>query len=133
MHADLVTVPATMPFLEVQHLFVVANISGAPMVDATGRVLGMVTSSDLLRALDQVCDDDADLGLDEDDAPVREHLGDLVARDVGTPEVVWVPLDTPISRVAQLMHSEGIHRVLVGENGRVAGILTAFDLLRAVT
>jgi len=41
--------------------------------------------------------------------------------------------EMPLARVAQRMRADGIHRVLVGESGRLEGILTAFDLLRGVT
>jgi CBS domain-containing protein len=38
----------------------------------------------------------------------------------------------PVDRVAELMGREGIHRVLVGEDAQLHGILTTFDLLQAV-
>jgi CBS domain-containing protein len=47
-------------------------------------------------------------------------------------EVVWVSPDAELPAVAQVMRDEGIHRVLVGTPDRLEGILTAFDLLRAV-
>jgi CBS domain-containing protein len=133
MQPDPITVPATMPFLDVQHLFVVAHIGSAPIVDVRGCVLGMITNSDLLRTVDQFCDDEVDPGSSMTPGALSEQLAELVAGDVGTQEVVWVPLDAPISVVAHLMRTEGIHRVLVGQNGQLAGILTTFDLLRAVT
>ncbi len=138
MQANPITIAPETPFLEVQHLFVVAQISGAPVVDARGAVLGVISAGDLLRVVDQACDDDLD------DAPAAEHqrttaseelperVGALTAIDVATPDVVWVSPDTPIARVAHVMRTEGIHRVLVGNDGRLSGILTAFDLLVAI-
>jgi CBS domain-containing protein len=42
MTTPVLTVAPDAPLLEVQHLFVVAHISGAPIVDKTGKVLGVV-------------------------------------------------------------------------------------------
>ncbi len=138
MQADPITVLPSTPFLQVQHLVVVAQISGVPVVDEQGKVLGVISVGDLLRVVDQACDDEID------DAPTVEHqrspdseelseqLGALTALDVASPDIVWVSPDTPITRIAHLMRTAEIHRVLVGIDGHLSGILTAFDLLAAI-
>lgn len=128
MQQPVITIPPAMPLIDIQELFVEAHIDGAPVVDEDGAVLGVVTSTDLLRTLDQVSDDEIDPGPDE----LSEGLTRVTARDMATPEVVWVTPDTLIRDVARRMRAEGIHRVLVGENGSLQGILTAFDLLRVI-
>jgi CBS domain-containing protein len=130
MRGEPITVPATMPFGELLHLFVVAGIGGAPVVDAAGAVLGMVTATDLLRAADEVLDADLDPGESKDPAG---RFDTLTARELATPEVVWVAPDASIAHVAQRMREAGIHRVLVGERGRLEGVLTAFDLLGVIS
>jgi CBS domain-containing protein len=82
-----------------------------------------------LRAIEQACDEDRDAGEPDE---LRESLQTITAGDIATPEVVWVSPDTPVSQVAELMRAEGIHRVLVGSRERLEGILTSFDILRAV-
>jgi CBS domain-containing protein len=129
MERDTVTIPASLPFAEVQHLLVVAGIHGAPVVDERGRVVGIVSAIDLLRAADEARDPD----LDEGEGLVPgAHLHALTALDLASPAAVWVAPDAPAAEVARLMRHEGIHRVLVGADGRLEGILTAFDLLRTV-
>jgi CBS domain-containing protein len=54
------------------------------------------------------------------------------AAAIATPEVVWVAPDATVARVAEVMRSHGIHRVLVGTANHLDGVVTAFDLLRAV-
>jgi len=130
MHADPVTVPAAMPYLELQHLLVAAQINGVPVVDAAGAVVGIVTAADLLRAADQALDEDVDEGEPE---TIAARFEALTAGDLATREVIWVAPDMQIKRVAERMRADGIHRVLVGERGRLDGILTAFDLLQAVS
>ncbi len=132
MTAAPLTVRADAPVLEVVHLFVEAQIGGAPVVDADGAVSGAISRLDLLRAIDQVCDEDLDPGEPDQSRGVAEQLAGLLAGDVASPDPVWVAPETPVTEVAQLMRRLGVHRVLVGGEGQVAGILTAFDLLAAV-
>ena len=129
VQSEPVTIAADRPLLEVVHLFVVAQIRGAPVVDERGAVRGMVSASDVLRAIDQIFDEDVDAGEERDAAG---GLARLVARDVATPAPIWVAPETPISEVARLMRREGVHEVLVGTGGRLEGILTAFDALAAI-
>lgn len=137
MQPDLIRIPAAMPYLEVQRLFVTAHINEAPAVDEHGTVLGTISLLDLLRVIDQVCDDDIDAS--EGVAPVTassedlpERLADLTAMDVLSPDVVWVSSETPIARVAELMRDEKSQLVLVGDAGKLEGILTALDLVTAL-
>ncbi len=129
MQPDPLTVPATMSYLDLQHVLVAAQVSGAAVVDESGGVVGVVSATDLLRAADEALDDDRDPGESDN---LAERFEMLTAGDLATPEVVWVSPRTPIARVAQRMRSVGIHRVLVGERGKLQGILTAYDLLKAV-
>lgn len=127
MERNPITIPAMLSFREIQHLFVVAGCYGAPVVDESGAVVGVLTAMDLLRAADQECDEDRDEG--EDDEP---DVDTLTAIEIASPQPIWVTPDTPADRVAQVMQQEGIHRVLVGVDGRLDGVVSAFDLLQAV-
>lgn len=119
------TIPVEMPFLEVLHLFVEAHIGGAPVVDAAGLVCGVITTADLLRVVDQAHDEDID--------PLEPAaLETLRAGDVASPEQIWISPDTEVAEVARVMREHGVHRVLVGSDGRLVGVLGAFDLLVAV-
>lgn len=131
MQRDPMTVSADLPVLLVLHLFVVSQVSGAPIVDDRGRVVGIISKTDLLQIVDQVCDADID-ALESVTADLPEQLDGIVAREAGTSEVVWVSPDAPISRVADLMRTEGVHRVLVGDPSHLLGIVTSFDMLRAL-
>lgn len=129
MHANAVTVPAHEPLLEVLHLLVVASIGGVPVVGPHGEVVGVLSSSDVLRAIEQACDEDRDAG--EHDG-LRDSLQILTAGDIATPDIIWVSPTSTAAQVSEIMRAEGIHRVLVGSTERLEGILTSFDLLRAV-
>lgn len=128
MERATLSVPTTMSLGEVQHLFVVAGISGAPVVDPHGAVVGVISAVDLLRAADQAGDEDLDPG--EPIAPGEHDV--RTAADIASPDPVWVSPTMPVDHVAQLMRRERISRVLVGDGGRLEGILTSFDLLAKV-
>lgn len=119
-----VTFPPDTPLPSLLHVFVAAQIGCAPIVDGRGAVVGLVSTTDLLRVIDQLCDDDVDAG-----ERGRGGLDRLTAADAATPSPVWVAPDTPIAQVAALMRDQGIHSVLVGAGGALVGVLTSFDLL----
>jgi CBS domain-containing protein len=129
MHKDTATVPADESLLAALHLLVVAGIGGLPVVGPDGAIVGVLSSTDVLGAIDQACDEDHDEDEPED---LRESLQAITAGEIATPEVIWVSPETPVAEVSEIMRAEGIHRVLVGSSGKLEGVLTSFDLLRAV-
>lgn len=130
MQANLVTVRESSSLLDVVHLLVKAKISGVPVVDAAGTVVGVISASDALLAFDQLFDEDRDEA--ESDEPL-DRVRALEACDLATPEVVFVSPTASAKEVACVMRNEGIHRVLVGTRERLEGIISAFDLLDSVT
>jgi CBS domain-containing protein len=142
MQTRIVTVAPDAPLPAVQRLFVEEGIHGAPVVDDEGRVLGVITTMDLLRAASEAVDAspdepvyfryDLDLhGFDWSRAPsdLRERLRDTVAADVMTNEILSVAPETPIAGVARVLRENAVHRVLVIEDGELRGILSAMDLV----
>lgn len=141
MTPTVVTIASNTPFLEILHMFVVANITGAPVVDEAGAVIGMISARELLLAVDQACDDEIDDAPADRERSIRSTrepelpllLRSGTARDLAVPEIVWVAPDASISSVAETMRAKGVGRVLVGQPGQLAGIVTMFDLLAAIT
>jgi CBS domain-containing protein len=129
MQVNTLTIPAQMPLTEVQHLFIESQVSAAPVLDEAGDVIGLISAIDLLEMIDQTLDDDED---PEEPADLTERLTTLTAKELATPDVVWVTPVMPALEIAQIMQRDSIHRVLVGDGGKLAGIVTTFDLLRAV-
>lgn len=97
---------------EAAALFAEHDISGAPVCDREGRVLGMLTKTDLAA---QAIDGNLD-------ASVEQAM---------MPEVISVGVDATLERAIQLMAFEGVHRLAVlDERSRLAGIITSMDVLR---
>ena len=62
-------------------------------------------------------------------AALWDRLQELCAADVMTPGTLSVHPDSPIGEVARLIRENRIHRILVVEDNRLAGILSTFDLV----
>jgi CBS domain-containing protein len=89
-------------------------ISGAPVCDPTGRVVGVLSQSDLVQAYSQAPDE-------------------RVAADIMTPLALSVAPDEPLERAIKLMAFEGVHRlIVVTPGGALAGIITSMDVLREI-
>jgi CBS domain-containing protein len=108
-----------------------------PVQAADGKVLGVVTEADLVRRL--AGEEDAPPGWFRSLFSDPEALADRYARthgntaaDVMTEHVVTVAEDTTASHIAHIMEEKGIRRVLVITEGRLRGIVSRADLLRAL-
>ena len=124
--------------------FLVSNgISGAPVVDQRERLVGVVSVTDIARhasmgederdlrdrhhyytdALDFALDDDVFNEFEETDEDVTR------VRDIMTPSVFDVDANASIRAVSLAMVNNRIHRVLVSDQGRVVGLISALDIL----
>ena len=93
------------------------GIGGAPVGDAEGHLLGIVSKTDLLCAW-------RDLGTQRDRQP-------LTAGDVMMPVVFALTEDSTVAEAAALMAYEGVHRLpIVDRETRVVGVVTTLDLRR---
>jgi CBS domain-containing protein len=137
MSTNLVVVPPETPVAAVAELLAARGISAVPVVDAEGRPLGIVTEGDLIRRL---ADEPPGpltwfLNLFRESKPLVERYAKAhgaTARDVMSSELVSVDEDALAERIAQLMEQHGIRRVLVLREGRLTGLVSRADLLRAI-
>lgn len=88
------------------------EISGLPVVDANGQVLGILTESDLLRAL-----------LEE--KPVETPIETIM-----TSPVMTVDEFTPADTVARLLRTHRVHHLPVTRQGVVVGLITPQEVIR---
>jgi CBS domain-containing protein len=122
-------------------------ISGAPVVDATGALVGVVTVTDLSEQVtsgERPAPEPRDRSVffqegwegrinPEELRALSIRDAGLLVRDIMTPVVYAVPGSMAVEKVARTMIAGRIHRLLVTEKGRVAGIVTTLDLLRLLT
>src|SRR5579864_2921726 len=87
------------------------HISGAPVVDANGKVIGIVTEADIIGKVD------------------REGL---CVADIMSHDVIAVGEETAVSEIAMLFAERNIKRVPVLHNGKLVGIVSRADIVHAV-
>ena len=136
MTKNVVTIDENAPVREAARLLVEHRISGLPVVDADGHLIGLVTEADLI-ARQQASPthhpwwhrffSDPERLAEE----YRRSAGSTVG-DVMTRAVICVDPRMPIEAIATLLERRGIKRVPVVEQGRLAGIVSRADLVRAL-
>jgi CBS domain-containing protein len=142
MQTSVISVGPDMPLTAVNQLFVEEGIHGAPVVDETDRLLGVISTIDLLRAVEEEHDSPSTdptyfrellefSGPDWSAAPqdFQDRLAQMTVADAMQTSVVTVSEDTPISEVAKAMRSNQVHRVIVVTDGQLSGIVSTFDLI----
>lgn len=135
-----VTARPDMSVREVARLLLQHRISAVPVVDAAGKLMGIVSEGDLVRRGEVIRDERQSWWLEslaegERIAPelvAYLRSGDRMVRSLMTPEVVTVEEATLLPEVARLLERHGIKRVPVLRDGRIVGIVSRADLIRAL-
>jgi len=140
MTRRVICVRTTLPVRAVLMVLVEHGISGAPVVDAAGRPVGMVSITDLLREeYDQIEDEEDELlpyfareAVDRNRAgPRPDARPQIKAEDIMTPSVFFVREEAPVSDAAVEMARRSVHRVpVISRDGVVVGMVSALDVMR---
>jgi CBS domain-containing protein len=139
MTSEVVSVVPEMPTRQVAQLLLEKGISAVPVVDDGGAPIGMVSEGDLIGRdeTERQARRDWWLALLAEGTTLDELLASLrtperAVREVMSWPVVCVGEDTDVSEIAQLLAAHLIKRVPVVNEGRIIGIVSRADLLRAV-
>jgi CBS domain-containing protein len=140
MTTDVITVDPDMTVQSLAKLLAERGISGAPVVDSDGRLVGVISEGDLLRRAEigtarrhrvrrrswWLDDFASDLAREY----VKSHgrtVNEIMSRDV-----VTVTEDTDLADVAALLEAKRIKRVPVMREGKVVGIISRANIVRAL-
>jgi CBS domain-containing protein len=142
MTREVATVPEDYSLAELVNFLSQRMITGAPVVDSNGRLLGVVSVTDVARhsashtsqVRSSVTPDFYVRGWELVGEDVRnfsvEKPSDFTVRDIMTPVVFSVPENATVGEMAETMVSGRVHRLLVMNGDRVSGIVTTLDLLK---
>lgn len=143
MKSPVVTVPLGTSLGEVANLFQQHGINGMPVVDADGRMVGIITEYDLIKKSREL----RVVGLMDTAGWVSPHtkvehiakfvqglcsVRDITVDEAMTRDVVSVREDASLEAVARLMVNRKINRVPVVRDNRVVGMITRTDLVWAM-
>jgi CBS domain-containing protein len=145
MTTNVITVSPDTTVQEIAKILSERSVSGVPVVDAENRLLGIVSEGDLLHRVEtgterrpdrrtgrrrswwlDTIGSDAELARDY----VKSH--GRIARDVMTRDVVSVSEESELAEIANLLETKRIKRVPVVKDGKLVGIVSRANLVRAL-
>ncbi len=137
MTPDVVSVPPDAAVGTAAQLMLQKRISGVPVIDERGHLVGILSEGDFLRRAETGTGRRRPRWIEFFMGPGRladeyVRLSGRKVRDVMTREVRTVPPDAPLEQVVRLMERHNIKRVPVVDGGKVVGIVTRANLLHAV-
>jgi len=136
MSARVVTIHPDSPIMDAAQLMLKQHVSGLPVVDGNGRVVGILTEHDLLRRTDRPGSQQPHwLQLTIERAAVPKEsvrFNEVKVKEVMTPDPLVVVEDTPIEDVCRMMQQRRIKRLPVVREGRLVGIMSRADLVRTL-
>src|ERR1700757_4532857 len=137
MTSEVITVDEDASVQSVAKLMAKHGISAVPVVDKHDRVIGMVSEGDLLHRAETGTERRRSWWLEMMSSTnklagdyIKSHSGRI--RDVMTRDVVSVTEETPVANIAVLLETNRIKRVPVVRDGKLVGIVSRANLVRAL-
>lgn len=141
MVKKVITINKEASVHELSEMLVKYNISGVPVVNEKGDIVGIATEGDLIVQ-------DADLhfpryfklldsiiyleSLNKFKRNLKKYLGTKV-EDIMTSKVKTVRTDTPVNEIADIMMRDNINRVpVLNARGKLVGIITRADIVKSM-
>lgn len=137
MNRDVVTVSPETTVEELGGIFTEKKISGAPVVDSSGALVGIVTENDLIRrdsrfhipTFIRIFDAIIPIG---ESAAVEEikRMSASKAGDICTRKVITVEPEATMQDIATIMTEKGVHLLPVLDSGKLVGIIGKIDVIK---
>ncbi len=137
MTPQVITVGADTTIVKAVNMMLRHHISGLPVVDAAGRLIGIVSEGDFIRRAETGTQHKRGrwltflAGADRVAAEFAHEHGRKVG-EIMTPNPLTVAEGAPLDQVVQIMESNNVKRLPVMRGDRMVGIITRSDFLAAV-
>jgi CBS domain-containing protein len=136
----VVTVPPSAPMTEIARCLAQHAISGVPVCEADGKLVGIITEGDLIRPVMRSREKRRDWWLRHlaDGTDLAPEFLNYVkgtqtsARELMRADVVTATETTSVADVAELMVKNDIKRVPIVREGKLVGIVTRADLVKSL-
>lgn len=141
MTRDVITVTPETSLEDLASVLSKHRISGAPVVDESGELLGIVTEKDLIRQNARLHIPtvirifDASIMLEKPGHMLEEmkRMAATRVEDIYSREVVTINPETNIQEIATIMSEKDVHLLPVLEEEKIAGIVGKVDMVRALS
>lgn len=118
MNTGVITIGPDEDICEAMRMMVLNNITGLPVVDTRGALLGIITEKDVLVLLcNRIEETDLDLSVGQ--------VGEFMTRRV----ICFGPEDS-LQNIAECLSTQAFRRVPILENGKLVGIISRRDVIR---
>jgi CBS domain-containing protein len=135
MTRDVITVSPAMPIHQTARLMVEHGVSGLPVVDDDSRLVGIISEGDLILRQTRRWErpwwhsffENGEQLAREYQKATGTTVGEVMTRSVVSISPVW-----GIETAATIMHTRRLRRLPVVHDGRLVGIVTRADLIKAL-
>ena len=129
MTRDVITATVDTTFKQLERLMTDGDITGVPVVDPTGAIIGVVSEADLM--LRSEAGGETLSGWSPAARERRSKSEALTAGGLMSSPAVTVGPDAPLAAAARLMRRGGVKRLPVIDHGSLVGIVTRADVLKS--
>ncbi|MBI4057242.1 MAG: CBS domain-containing protein [Elusimicrobia bacterium] len=140
MQRNVIKILDGMYLREVAQLFMENHISGAPVVDKEGDLVGIVSETDLVRSQRE---DSVERSVsysfyrNPNGVPLPRgfhiEVPDIKrVREIMTPKVIVADENTSLQKLAGIMWRKRIHRIIITKAKKIKGIVSTLDILRVL-
>lgn len=123
------------PIREIAATMCFHKFSGLPVVEASGKIVGVISEKDILHGMFPKFEDlVTSSGLVDFEELEREYqdVVNLKVRDVMSQKIITVEPEMPVLKAASIMFRNHIRRVPVQEDSRLVGIISIGDVHKAI-
>lgn len=139
MTKEVITVKPETTLEELARLLMKQQISGAPVVDDNGKIIGIVTENDLISknsrlhipTILRLFDAYIPLGTSKMESDIRKMAASTV-EDICTKEIITVDKEASVEYIATIMTEKRIHILPVVREGKLVGIIGKKDLIKGI-
>lgn len=141
MTRNVISVNKSTTILELVEIFFSKKVSGVPVVDDKGALVGIISKTDLVThglekelksILGNKMPGQSEIGLPDFDYLLGpEPSTETVDRIMSSPVVTAAP-DTKVTKLVKIMLDNKIHRIIIVEKENLVGIITSMDLLKII-
>ena len=133
MTRRVVTITPDTTLLAAAKLMLEHRVGGLPVLDASARIIGIFSESDLLREEGEDGSPWLQMMVGPDGEPAAlPRLDTRKVGDIMTRQPITIAPDTSIAQACRLMHEHRLRRLPVVESDKLVGMIARADLVRAV-
>ncbi|MCL6416470.1 CBS domain-containing protein [Aestuariirhabdus sp. Z084] len=142
MTPDVLSVSANWDIPELASFFAEYKLSGAPVLNQEGELVGVVSITDILRYSNNPQYKDEVVSkqnfYNEQSARLSDQVDDLEfcgqrrVSDIMTAQIIAVDAGAGVEEITQVMATNNIHRIFVTEDDQIIGIVSSMDVVRLV-